>query len=67
MNQAFKLIRGIVRLLYKLPGRVRPVWRTLLAWGRLSRIFYRGGMEAVSRKTKLAPNKPQFPSYPYRG
>jgi hypothetical protein len=66
-DQAFKVFRCGFRFLFSLPRRVRPLWRTLLAWGRLSRVFFRGGMEAVSRKNELKPSKPPFPNYPYRG
>ena len=45
----FKITRGIVRFLFSLPRRVRRVWRTLLVWYRISRIYHRGGTEELKR------------------
>jgi hypothetical protein len=64
-NLLFNLCRGLVRLLYTFPGRVRPVWRTLLAWCRIPRAYHRGGVEAINRKRKLKKDigESQFPPY----
>jgi len=61
----FSGLRLGVRLAYSLPIWVRHLWRTLLVWGRISRIFVRSGMEGVNRKNELKQGKPPFP--PYRG
>jgi len=46
---AFKIARGIVRFFYSIPGRVRRLWRTLLVWGRVSRIYHESGLEGLRR------------------
>ena len=67
MNLIFKFLRLGVRLSYSVPGRVRLLGRTLLGWSRLARIFYRGGMEAVNRRTWLKPDRSQSPFPPFLG
>lgn len=77
---AFKIARGIVRFLFSIPGRVRRLWRTLLVWGRVSRIYHESGLEGLRRfrrvrgvsrenlrrKASLRKDTPQSPYPPYR-
>jgi hypothetical protein len=77
---AFKIARGIVRFLYSIPGRVRRLWRTLLVWGRVSRIYHESGLEGLRRfrhvsgasrenlrrKVSLRKDTPPSPYPPYR-
>lgn len=66
LNWIFNLARAVVRFTYSLPRGARRFWRVLLVWGRISRIYHRGGMEAVNRKTELKQGKPRSP-FLYRG
>ena len=67
--QAFRIFRYVFRFVYSLPKRVRPLWRTLLGWCCLARIFFRGGMAAVElrRNSVRGINKSPSPFPPYRG
>lgn len=66
LNWIFNLARAVVRFTYSLPGGARRCWRVLLVWGRISRVYHRGGMEAVNRKTALKQGKHRSP-FLYRG
>lgn len=66
LNWIFNLARAVVRFTYSLPRGARRFWRVLLVWGRISRIYHRGGMEAVNRRNGLKQGKPLSP-FRYRG
>ncbi len=51
-DQAFKVARGVFRFFFSLPRRVRHLWRTLLAWCRISRIYHHSGMEGLKRSVR---------------
>lgn len=78
---AFNSLRGLIRFLFTIPGRVRLLWRTLLVWCRVSRIYHRSGMEGLKRwrsvrgirkgilRRKSSPGKgsSRTPFPPYQG
>lgn len=48
-DQAFRIIQYGFRFFYFLPRGVRRLWRTLLDWGRVFRIYHQSGMEGLRR------------------
>jgi len=77
----FNVVRLLVRSAYSIPGRVRQLWRTLLVWGRVSRVYHESGMQGLKRwrsvrgvskdnlrrKVSRGKDSNQTPFPPYRG